>query len=127
MGRSEMLCDCDVIHEDIVEYAKSNMPDAKKISNLTALFKVYGDSTRMRIISALRIHEMCVCDISVLLNMTKSAVSHQLRILRDNGVVAQRRSGKVVYYSLHDDHIESILDIANIHIDHMEEENEKNI
>jgi len=122
MGKSEMMCDCEVIHEQVVEHAKLHMPQGDEIARLTAMFKVFGDSTRTRIICALGIHEMCVCDISVLLNMTKSAVSHQLRILRDNGVVAQRREGKVVYYSLHDDHVVSILNVAKIHVEHLEEE-----
>ena len=122
MGRSEMLCDCEVIHDEVVVHAKTCMPDEHEVEWLTAIFKMFGDSTRMRIICALRIHEMCVCDLSVLLNMTKSAVSHQLRILRDNGVVGSRREGKVVYYSLQDSHVESILDIAKIHIEHLEAE-----
>lgn len=122
MGKYEMMCDCEVIHEQVVEHARQHMPHNDEIARLTTMFKVIGDSTRMRIICALGIHEMCVCDISVLLNMTKSAVSHQLRILRDNGVVAQRREGKVVYYSLHDDHVVSILNVAKIHVEHLEEE-----
>ena len=122
MGKSEMMCDCEVIHEQVVEHARQHMPHNDEITRLTTMFKVIGDSTRMRIICALGIHEMCVCDISVLLNMTKSAVSHQLRILRDNGVVAQRREGKVVYYSLHDNHVVSILNVAKMHVEHLEEE-----
>jgi DNA-binding transcriptional ArsR family regulator len=84
------------------------MPDDEALFNLAELFKMFSDSTRIRIMSALLNAEMCVCDIAALLSMTKSAISHQLRSLRQTKLVKSRREGKVVYYSLNDDHVATI-------------------
>jgi DNA-binding transcriptional ArsR family regulator len=84
------------------------MPDDEMLFNLADLFKMFGDSTRVRIVSALLHSEMCVCDIAALLGMSKSAISHQLRSLRQTKLVKNRRDGKVVYYSLDDDHVKTI-------------------
>ncbi|NMA65168.1 MAG: winged helix-turn-helix transcriptional regulator [Clostridiaceae bacterium] len=92
------------------------MPDETDIYNLADFFKVLGDSTRAKIISALDISEMCVCDLAVLLNMTKSAISHQLRALRQANLVKHRREGKVVFYSLSDDHVKSVFELGLEHI-----------
>jgi ArsR family transcriptional regulator len=105
-----------MIHEDIVNEVRGKMPDVELIYDVSELFKVFGDSTRARIICALNISEMCVCDLSVILSMTQSAISHQLRILKGARMVKSRRSGKVVYYSLNDEHIKEIFDVAFIHI-----------
>lgn len=109
-------CDCSVIHEDVVYRVKANMPEEETLYDLAELFKVFGDSTRVKILYALHEAEMCVCDIAVLLNMTQSAISHQLRVLKQARLVKNRRDGKVVYYSLDDDHIKGIFDLGLIHI-----------
>lgn len=116
MGKSEMMCDCEVIHDDIVEIVSKNMPQEDKEIRIVEFFKVLGDSTRIRILWALDLYEMCVCDISVLLNMTKSAISHQLRVLRDNNLVKARRDGKNVYYSLADNHVKEVFEKAVEHL-----------
>ena len=110
------ICDCDVIHGDIVNLVRDKMPQEESLYDLAELFKVFGDSTRVRILWALNEAEMCVCDIAVLLNMTQSAISHQLRVLRQATLVKNRKEGKIVYYSLDDDHIKNIFDQGLIHI-----------
>lgn len=105
-----------VIHEDVVARVQAKMPQEEPIYEVSELFKVFGDSTRSRIICALHIEEMCVNDLAVLLNMTQSAVSHQLRILRQSRLVKSRKDGRVVYYSLDDDHIGQIFALAFTHI-----------
>lgn len=109
-------CDTDVIHEDIVNQVKNKMPKEEILYDLAELFKVFGDSTRIKILWALAEAEMCVCDIAVLLNMTQSAISHQLRVLKQAKLVKNRRDGKVVYYSLDDDHVEQIFGQGLAHI-----------
>lgn len=109
-------CDCNVIHEDVVNQVREKMPQEENLCDLAELFKVFGDSTRVKILWALNEAEMCVCDIAVLLNMTQSAISHQLRVLRQATLVKNRKEGKVVYYSLDDDHIKHIFDQGFIHI-----------
>lgn len=110
------VCDCSVIHLDVVEQVKKQMPDEEPIYEVADLFKVFGDSTRARIICALSISELCVCDLSALLDMSQSAVSHQLRTLKQARIVKNRRSGKVVYYSLDDDHIKELFHVAFDHV-----------
>ena len=109
-------CSSDVIHEDIVNRVREELPEEDQLYDLAEVFKVFGDSTRIRILSALLKAELCVCDISFLLNMTQSAISHQLRVLKQARLVKNRREGKVVYYSLDDNHIEKILDMGLDHI-----------
>lgn len=116
MKRDEMFCDCEVIHAELVDAVKNKMPDESEIFDLSDFFKILGDSTRAKIIWALDESEMCVCDLAVLLNMTKSAISHQLRLLREENLVKNRREGKVVYYSLSDDHIKEIFEKGLEHI-----------
>lgn len=106
----------NVIHEEVVARVKEKMPQEEPIYEVSELFKVFGDSTRSRIICALHIEEMCVNDLSALLNMTQSAVSHQLRILRQARLVKSRKDGRVVYYSLDDAHIDEIFGLAFAHI-----------
>lgn len=108
-------CDCSVIHEEIVEQVKGKMPEAE-IYELAELFKVFGDSTRTKILWALTEAEMCVCDIAFLFNMTQSAISHQLRVLKEARLVKNRKEGKIVYYSLADDHVRKIFKLGLIHI-----------
>lgn len=116
MTNDEIICDCEVIHSDIVEEVKKRMPNEDDLYDLSDFFKVLGDSTRTKIIWALDEHEMCVCDIAVLLNMTKSAISHQLRSLRQANLVRFRKEGKVVYYSLADEHVKDIFEKGMEHI-----------
>jgi DNA-binding transcriptional ArsR family regulator len=112
-------CDCNVIHEDVIAKVQKNMPEEETLADLADLFKVFGDSTRVRILCALSEEEMCVCDIAVLLGMTKSAISHQLRTLRQTKIVKNRRDGKTVYYSLDDEHVS---DIFNQGLEHIKED-----
>ena len=105
-----------VIHEDVLERVRKKMPNEDPIYEVSELFKVFGDSTRARIICALNIEEMCVCDLSALLNMTQSAISHQLRILKSSRLAKSRKQGKVVYYSLDDSHIGDIFAKAFEHV-----------
>lgn len=109
-------CDCDVIHEDIVSLIKNKMPQEETLYDLAEFFKVFGDSTRIRILWALDEAEICVCDIAFLLNMTQSAISHQLRILKQANLVKNRKEGKIVFYSLNDEHVKQILNQGLIHI-----------
>lgn len=109
-------CDCDVIHEDVVNQVKGQMPQEESLYELAELFKVFGDTTRIKILWALDASEMCVCDIAVLLNMTQSAISHQLRVLKQAKLVRSRKDGKIVYYSLDDEHVRQIFDQGLIHI-----------
>ncbi len=109
-------CDCDVIHEDIVSHVRGKMPQEETLYDLAELFKVFGDSTRIRMLWALDESEMCVCDISVLLNMTQSAISHQLRVLKQASLVKSRKEGKIVFYSLVDEHVRQIFEQGLIHI-----------
>ena len=113
------ICESDVVHEGVVATVRAALPDEDTLADVAELFKVFGDSTRTRILSALFEAELCVCDIASLLSMTKSAVSHQLRILRQTKVVKNRKQGKEVYYSLDDDHISRIYKMA---LEHLAEE-----
>jgi len=101
-------CDCEVIHEDVVKQVYKMMPPINDFFVLANFYKVFSDPTRVKILWALHCHEMCVCDLATLLNMTKSAISHQLKSLRMSNIVKFRRHGKVVYYSLADDHVKDI-------------------
>ncbi len=109
-------CGCTVIHEDVIGAVKLKMPEEAELFDLSELFKVFGDSTRIRILWALTEAEMCVCDIAALLGMTQSAISHQLRVLKQARLVRHRKQGKSVYYSLDDEHIRQILDQGLTHI-----------
>ena len=102
------FCSCDIVHESVIEMVKKKMPQEEKLYDLAELFKVFGDTTRVKIISALFEAEMCVCDIAELLHMSQSAISHQLRVLRQARLVKHRKEGKVVFYSLDDEHIKTI-------------------
>ena len=118
MEKKEFMCDCNIIHQNAVNIALKNKPKEKELENLTTLFKILGDSTRPKILWILDHHEMCVCDIANVLNMTKSSISHQLAILREAGIVRFRRNGKEVYYTLDDEHISRLYEIGLEHINH---------
>lgn len=109
-------CACNMIHEDIVNSVIKDMPPEENLYDLAEFFKVFGDTTRIKILYALFSSEMCVCDIAALLSMTHSAISHQLRILKQARLVKFRKAGKVVYYSLDDDHIKQVFDQGLLHI-----------
>lgn len=113
---TEDRCYCEVIHEEVVNRVREKMPKEETLYDLAELFKMFGDSTRIRILWALDEAEMCVCDIAALLNMTQSAISHQLRILKQAKLVKNRKEGKVVYYSLDDEHVRLIFDQGLAHI-----------
>lgn len=116
-GKAE-YCEVSIIHEDIVQKVAGKIPKEDLLHDLADLFKVFGDSTRVRILHVLSVSEMCVCDIAAILNMTQSAISHQLRILKNARLVKNRREGKVVYYSLDDEHVKHIFDQGMEHIKH---------
>lgn len=109
-------CNCTVIHEDTIKEVRKKLPKEETLYDLAELFKVFGDSTRIKIICALFESEMCVCDLAALLNMTQSAISHQLRTLKANRLVKFKRVGKVVYYSLDDEHIMRIFNEGLSHV-----------
>lgn len=110
---------CDFIHahEEIVEKVRREMPGEDTLYDLCELFRIFGDSTRIRILYVLFEAEMCVCDIAEVLSMTQSAISHQLRLLKQAKLVKNRREGKTVYYSLADDHVRTIIDQGMEHIE----------
>ena len=116
MEQKELICDCNIIHQDRVNDALQNKPSSFELDNLSQLFKILGDKTRINIIWTLDNREMCVCDIAQLLNMTQSAISHQLRILKNSKLVKSRREGKSVIYYLADAHVCSIMNQGFEHI-----------
>ena len=109
---------CDYIHAhpETIKAVEETMPPEKMLYDLAELFKIFGDSTRIKILYVLLEHEMCVCDLAQLLNMTQSAISHQLRILKQSRLVKFRREGKTIFYSLLDEHVCSILSQGMEHI-----------
>ena len=114
MKKETLVCECTVIHQEVID--KIKLPEEELLYDLGDFFKILGDSTRIKILSALFQSEMCVCDIAALLGMTQSAISHQLRVLKQGRLVKHRKEGKVVYYSLYDDHIKHIVDQGLTHI-----------
>ena len=121
--QSEVPC-CTFLHAhtDVVAQVKKNLPPEDTLMELSELFHIFGDSTRMKILYVLFEHELCVCDIAGLLNMTVSAISHQLRILKSAKLVRWRKSGKTVFYALADDHVRTILGQG---MDHLTEPDER--
>ena len=109
-------CDCEVIHEDVVHAVRAAMSDKEEYLRLAELFKMFADGTRVQILHALEQHEMCVCDLAVLLGVTKSAVSHQHKALRMANLVTFRREGQIVFYSLADGHVKAIMDKGFEHL-----------
>jgi ArsR family transcriptional regulator len=111
-------CSCTLVHNDIVSIVREKMPDDECLFDLAELFKVFGDTTRVKILFALFTAEMCVCDLTALLGLSQSAVSHQLRVLKQARLVKCRKEGKMVYYSLDDEHVKQIFDQGMAHINH---------
>lgn len=110
-------CEYMYVHEDIVKAVQEQMPEEELLYDLAELYKVFGDTTRIKILYVLFEQEMCVCDIAQILNMTMSAISHQLRVLKQAGLVKYRRDGKTVFYSLADDHVRTIIGMGMEHIE----------
>ena len=118
MSRNEFTCDCNIIHEESVNETKNKMPKEDVFNKIAEFFKILGDTTRTKILFALDSNEMCVCDIANVLNMSKSSISHQLGTLRRMGIVRCRKQGKEVYYTLDDNHIKEVFEVALEHIEH---------
>ena len=118
MSKNEFICDCNVIHEDIVKNTLNKMPDDYLFGKLAEFFKILGDTTRAKILFALDQNEMCVCDIANVLGMSTSSISHQLGTLRRMNIVKCRRQGKEVYYTLDDDHVKGLFELGMEHIEH---------
>lgn len=115
----EFVCDVDCIHPELVDKLEDASIDWETASRLSEIFRVMSDPTRLRIISLLAQHELCVCDIAAALNMTQSAISHQLRVLRMAGLVKFRKEGRIAWYSLDDDHVEKLFEQGVGHIGHV--------
>lgn len=113
------LDNCEVVevHEELLKIVENTMPKETKLYDLAELFKVFGDSTRIRILFVLFEAEVCVCDLAKVLNMTQSAISHQLRILKQNKLIKSRREGKSIFYSLADNHVRTIIDQGLEHVE----------
>ena len=120
MVKREFECECcetTEVHEDLVKIVQETMPDENELYDLAELFKVFGDSTRIRILYVLFEAEVCVCDLAQALNMTQSAISHQLKILKQSKLVKSRREGKSIFYSLADGHVRTIIAQGQEHIE----------
>ncbi len=116
MGKKEVICDCDIIHLELVNKAKKSILEEDKLLLIADFYKALSDSTRIKIVNLLSTNELCVCDIAVILNMTKSAVSHQLKNLREMNLIKSRKQGKEVWYSLADDHVLEVFKVSLEHI-----------
>ena len=110
-------CDTVEVHEDLLKIVQDTMPDEQELNDLADLFKIFGDYTRIRILFVLFESEVCVCDLAQVLNMTQSAISHQLKILKQSRLVKSRREGKSIFYSLADEHVETIIGKGREHIE----------
>ena len=109
-------CEYTHVHGDIIDQVQKNMPPEDELCDLTEFFRVFGDTTRIKILYVLFEHELCVCDLAQVLGMTQSAISHQLRVLKHNRLVKFRKAGKEVYYSLSDNHVHNISAMGYEHI-----------
>ena len=118
MSKNEFICDCNVIHQDVVDNTIKKMPEADTFNKLAEFFKIIGDTTRTKILFALDQNEMCVCDIANVLGMSKSSISHQLGTLRRMSIVKCKKIGKEVYYSIDDDHVKGLFELGIEHIEH---------
>ena len=112
----DMCCDCVHAHKETVDKVMKDMPEDEVLYDLAELYKVFGDSTRIKILYVLYESELCVCDIAKLLKMTISAISHQLKILKQANLVKSRKSGRTVFYSLSDNHVSTIITQGMEHI-----------
>ncbi|MBE6842401.1 MAG: winged helix-turn-helix transcriptional regulator [Ruminococcus sp.] len=114
--KDEMLCEENKVHDNIVEKVSGELPKEEIVSDLAELFKIFGDRTRLKILFVLLKEEMCVCDIAHILGMQQSAISHQLRVLKQSRLVKFRKEGKTVFYSLADAHVKTVLSQGMEHI-----------
>lgn len=114
----KISCDCNIIHKEAVYNTKKMLEEIKIFNDVSNFFKIIGDNTRIKILFSLDNNEMCVCDIANTLEMSKSSISHQLSILKENGIIKSRRSGKEVYYTLDDEHVSEVFEVALEHIKH---------
>lgn len=117
LDKEPVCCETVEVHEDLLRIVEQTMPEETELYDLAELFKVFGDSTRIRILFVLSSAEVCVCDLARVLNMTQSAISHQLRILKQNKLVKSRREGKSIFYSLVDGHVSTIIAQGRDHIE----------
>lgn len=122
MSKNEFICDCNIIHEDIVKSTLNEMQDIDLLIKISEFFKILGDQTRAKILFALNKNEMCVCDIANVLGMSKSSISHQLSTLRKSGIVKCEKKGKEIFYALDDNHVKEVFDVAIEHINHKRKE-----
>ena len=127
MSKNEYICDCNIIHKDVVENTLKEMHDIDLLNKISDFFKILGDPTRAKILYALDKNEMCVCDIANVLGMTKSSISHQLSTLKNNGIVKCKRIGKEVFYALDDEHVQEVFEVAIEHINHKRKEEKRDI
>ena len=118
MSKNEFICDCNIIHENLVEDTSKKMLKQDIFNKLAEFFKILGDTTRTKILFALDQNELCVCDIANVLGMSKSSISHQLGTLRRSGIVKCRKEGKEVYYMIDDDHVKGLFELGIEHIEH---------
>jgi ArsR family transcriptional regulator, lead/cadmium/zinc/bismuth-responsive transcriptional repressor len=116
MNADQEFCSCAIVHAEAVQRAREAEAEPAELANLAELFKLYADPTRLRILDALGTGELCVCDLSAVLGMTQSAVSHQLATLRRARLLRTRKDGKVVYYALDDGHVAGIMELARTHL-----------
>lgn len=112
-----ICCDSVEVHQELLKIVNETMPEETKLYDLAELFKIFGDTTRIRILFVLFEAEVCVCDLAEALHMTQSAISHQLRILKQNRLVKSRREGKSIFYSLADEHVRTIIAQGQEHIE----------
>ena len=117
LDKEPVCCETVEVHEDLLRIVEQTMPEETELYDLAELFKVFGDSTRIRVLFVLSSAEVCVCDLARVLNMTQSAISHQLRILKQNKLVKSRREGKSIFYSLADGHVSTIIAQGRDHIE----------
>lgn len=118
MNKEADCCDVTIIHDDIVATVREKQLPHDQVIQFASIFQAFGDPTRVRIIHSLILSEMCVCDIAATLEMTQSAVSHQLRLLKNLGIVKRRKVGRTVYYSIDDEHILVLFETGLTHVVH---------
>ncbi|MEG0034477.1 MAG: metalloregulator ArsR/SmtB family transcription factor [Bacilli bacterium] len=116
MAKNKFICDCNVLHQESIDFIETNMLTHQEITDVSNLFKIIGDPTRLKILWVIKEKEVCVCDICNLMDMSKSAISHQLAVLRASNLVTFYKEGKSVFYKLADGHIEKLIDICREHI-----------
>ena len=124
MAKNEFICDCNIIHEDVVKDTLNKMKDEDLLNKLSEFFRILGDTTRLKILYALDQNELCVCDIANVLKMSKSSISHQLATLKQSGIVKCEKRGKEVFYMLDDEHVQQVFEIGKEHINHKRGESE---